>query len=190
MTLALLSRRSPYPLQVLKEALLLRPPPPPPLVGALALLPHYYVRFVSTCAITFVSSMLVVPRSVWALATLPCAAAASVLRRSRLGIADGEDGDHTAWGSRIGSLRLTAVALLKSSRERFSSRWARESRSSEGDFFGGGLFSPTRRMESIEADLPFDVSQSPTLEVSPVHTHRIAQTELDSPGGNGSEERV
>jgi len=45
-------------------------------------------------------------------------------------------------------------------------------------------------MESIEADLPFDVSQSPTLEASPVHTHRIAQTELDSPGGNGSEERV
>ena len=171
---------------------MLRPPPPPPLVGALALLPHHYVRFVSTCAIrhispylpisphispylrlhvrhspvmgsqgggrggqgeiwvstphpglerrgdvgcqsletsraaqslprecchrcaiTFVSSMLVVPRSVWALATLPCAAAASVLRRSRLGIADSEDGDHAARGRRSGRRSLVLQLALE-----------------------------------------------------------------------------
>jgi len=54
---SLMSRRSPLVWSLLKETLLIRPPYPPP-VAALSWLPLHWSSLISTCALTFTSSLL------------------------------------------------------------------------------------------------------------------------------------
>lgn len=132
-TLSLLSRRSPFGLELLKQALLLRLPPPPPLAGV-SWLPYHYVRFVSTCAITSASALLLAPHALCralaaaaALLALPCTAARDAPRRNGLfrfrRFAGGEEIAMTspARGSGLSRLRGAATELLRSNWERLVS---------------------------------------------------------------------
>jgi hypothetical protein len=167
-TLRLLSHHSPYLVELLKEALLVRPPQPPPVQGALSYLPHHYARLVSTCVITSASALLLAPHAMYravaacaGLLVAPCAAAGGLLRRRRSACLKQREG-HTEsmpeGAPATPRLHSTAVGLLRSARERLTvSRMATPGR------FGVGILPMSAAIydDTIHLPLPQTVEGEP-----------------------------